>query len=322
MPKEITHWLIASRVADELRGAPLGDAAAENTNCLMLGAVFHDVLFYLRGPGKTAPFLAMADELHGIRGEDTYEIVRKICAAIIASKKPGPLMAFMVGLVSHIHIDFFFHPMVFYLTGNYFDSDPAKRSKAVQRHRRIEVMMDLFFCGGPDELRRYSLRGFIKKAEVPPADLFQEALAGFAREKELPDLLHALARALKTFVLIQKISRNQTLSYFLYGLQPILLNGLKEIVCLFYAPQINAELQKISGVISYRNPVTNEVSEHSVQTIFDLAVEKSVAFCRMIEPSVVAKAPIKLNDRGPSLEVGLQSVSMEEASHFSEIPLI
>jgi hypothetical protein len=322
MPKEITHWQIAAQVAEGLKGGAIGDAAAANSNCLMLGAVFHDILFYLRGPGQTLPFLTLADELHGIRGEDTYEIIRNLTSAIMTSKRPGPLMAFMTGLVSHIHTDFLFHPMVFYLTGNYFDPDPAKRTKAVQRHRRIEAMIDLLFCGNPGELKKYSLKGFLKKAEVSVADLFAEALGGFARQKGLPNLFRALDRALKIFVFMQKISRNQVLSYAVYSFQRILPNSFKEITSLFYAPQINAELLKISGVISYRHPATGRVSEHSVQNIFDMAVEESVAFCRKIEPSIVNNTPMQLNERGPSLEVGLKSVPVEEVSHFAVRPLI
>jgi len=309
-------------VADELKGTPLGDAAAASSNCLKLGAVFHDVLFYLRGPGKTAPFLALADELHGTRGEDTYEIVRKLIDVVITSKQSGQLVAFLVGVISHIHTDLLFHPMVFYMTGNYFDSNPKKKTKAIQGHRRIEAMMDLYFCGGPSELKRYSLKGVIKKAEVTPADLFADALADMAREKGLTGLRQALDRALKTFAFMQRICRNQILSYILYSIERILPNGLKEFSALFYARQLRAELSKISGVISYRNTVTGLASEHRLKTIFDMAVEKSAAFCRKIEPSIVDKRPVKLNNRGPSLGVGLESVSVNEASYFAATPLI
>lgn len=314
MPKEITHWLIAAHVADGLKGGILGNAVASNHCCLRLGAVFHDALFYLPKPSKAAHFLALAYQLHGTKGEDTYDIVRKLAVATINSNRPGPLMAFLVGIVSHIYADALFHPLVYSLTGNHSDPDPAQRTKAIQAHRRYETLMDLCFCGGLQDLKRYSLKQYLKRAEVPPPHLFDNALATLAREKGLPDLSSAVVTAFRNFAIMQSLYKNQILSGLLYRMERFLPYGLKEISTLFYSPQLTAKLPKLSVVISYQNPVTGQALSQSLRKIFDTAVEKSVAFCRIIEPAIMQKLPLQLTERGPSLEAGLESLAMQRAN--------
>ena len=307
MPKEITHWLIAAQVADESRGTALGDATASNHFCLTLGAVFHDALFYLPKPSKTARFLALAYQLHGTKGEDTYDIVRRLADSIRDSNRPGPLMAFLVGVVSHIYADALFHPLVHSLTGNCFDPDPAQRTRAIQAHRRYETLMDLYFCGGPENLKKYSLKHYLKKAEIRPLHLFDEALTTVAKEKGLPGLSHAVVRAFRNFAIMQSLYKNQILSRLLYCLERFVPCSLKEISALFYSPQLGAKLPELSAVISYQNPVTGQALSQSLKRIFDTTVEKSVAFCRTIEPAIVHKVPLQLTERGPSLEAELES---------------
>lgn len=313
MPKEITHWLIAAQVADESRGTAIGVATASNHFCLTLGAVFHDSLFYLPKVSKTAHFLALPYQLHGTKGEDTYDIVRRLAVTIRDSNRPGPLMAFLVGIVSHIYADALFHPLVHSLTGNCFDPDPAQRTRAIQAHRRYETLMDLYFCGGPENLKKYSLKHYLKKAEIPPPNLFDEALNTVAKEKGLPGLSHAVVRAFRNFAIMQSLYKNQILSSLLYCLERFVPCSLKEISALFYSPQLTAKLPELSAVISYQNPVTGQAFSQSLKRIFDTTVEKSVAFCRTIEPAIVHKVPLQLTERGPSLEAELESFVAKRA---------
>jgi hypothetical protein len=314
MPKEITHWLIAAQVADALKGGVLGNAVASNHCCLRLGAVFHDALFYLPKPSKAAHFLPVAYRLHGTKGEDTYDIVRNLAVTIRNSNRPGPLIAFLVGVVSHIHADALFHPLVYSLTGNYSDPDPAQRTRSVQAHRRYEALMDLYFCGGLKDLKKYSVKHYLKRAEIPPPHLFDEALATFAREKGLPGLNSAVVRAFRNFAIMQTLYKNQILSGLLYRLERFLPYGLKEISTLFYSPQLTAKLPELSMVITYRDPVTGQALSQSLRKIFNTTVEKTVALCRIIEPATVHNVPLQLPERGPSLEAGLESLATKRAN--------
>lgn len=285
-----------------MKGTVLGDAVASNPYCLRLGAVFHDALFYLPEMSKIARFPALAYQLHGTKGEDTYDIVRKLAVTAGNSDRPGPLMGFLVGVVSHIHADALFHPLVHTVTGKYFDPNPDQKTRAIQAHRRYETLMDLFFCGGPRNLKQYSLKRYLKKAEIPPFRLFDEALATVAKEKGLPGLSYAVVRAFRNFAIMQSLYKIQILSGLLYRLEPFVPCSLKEIAALFYSPQLTSKLPQLSAVISYQNPLTGDALSQSLKTIFDTTVEKSSAFCRTIEPALVHRMPLQLAERGPSME--------------------
>jgi len=174
--------------------------------------------------------------------------------------------------------------------------------------------MDLYFCGGLEDLKKYSVKHYLKKAEIPLPDLFNEALASVAMEKGLPGLNCAVLRAFKNFAIMQSLYTNQTLSGLLYRLEPFLPCGLKEIAALFYSPQLTTKVPDLSAVIRYQNPVTGQALSQKLGEIFDITVEKSVAFCRIIEPPIVHKVPLQLAERGPSLEVELESFAVKRAN--------
>lgn len=303
MPKEITHWIIADGVCEGLKGGPLGDAAIENPNCLMVGAVFHDALFYLPRNRGNLPFLAVADRLHGEKGEDTYRIIRDLAFAIKKSKKPGPLMAFLVGAASHIQADSLFHPLVFAMTGDYFDPDPIRKTKAVRAHRRLEALLDLYFCKGDLEvIKGYSLGRYLNKAEAPCTCLFAHALATMKMEEGLHGLDDAIGRAFKTFAFMQRCFVNKCLSYMLFALEPGLPLSLKEVTALFYPPQILRDLKLLPCAVKgqMKQSVYNDDSLDLGNLLKD-AIEEGVSFCRGIEPSLMGAGPFELPEHGPSL---------------------
>ena len=174
--------------------------------------------------------------------------------------------------------------------------------------------MDLYFCGGLEDLKKYSVKDYLKKTEIPPPHLLDEALANVAREKGLPGLSSVVVRAFKNFAIMQSLYKNQILSGLLYRLERFLPPILKEISSLFYSPQLTTRLPNLSAVITYRDPVTGQALSQSLRKIFDMTVEKSVAFCRIIEPAIVYKIPLQLSERGPSLEAGLESLAGKRAN--------
>ena len=59
--------------------------------------------------------------------------------------------------------------------------------------------MDLYFCGGPSELKNYLLKTYLQRAEAPPPDLFEHALAQIVASKGWPNLSDVMARAFNFF---------------------------------------------------------------------------------------------------------------------------
>ena len=166
MPKEVVHWTVAARAAELLSAGPFGPALARCPNGLRLGASFHDTLFYLRGE-HPAGMRTLPHRLHGSHGEDTFELLR-LQAAHLHARRDEPLpTAFFVGLASHIFADAAIHPLVFFLTGNYYDPDERKRTGAVRRHRALESLLDMVAAGSFEAVLGQSLRSLVNGLEGP-----------------------------------------------------------------------------------------------------------------------------------------------------------
>jgi hypothetical protein len=52
-------------------------------------------------------------------------------------------ISFILGYISHCALDITFHPVIYYLSGNYYDESPEKRARAVYLHRHLETCLDL-----------------------------------------------------------------------------------------------------------------------------------------------------------------------------------
>jgi hypothetical protein len=51
-------------------------------------------------------------------------------------------IAFILGYITHCALDMTFHPVIYYLSGNYYDVDPGKKAHAVYLHRHLETCLD------------------------------------------------------------------------------------------------------------------------------------------------------------------------------------
>ncbi|MFC1591946.1 zinc dependent phospholipase C family protein [Thermodesulfobacteriota bacterium] len=318
MPKEITHWLIAERVAAGLLGSPLGSIVAEHKNCLKLGAVFHDALFYIRKRSLKKSVLALAEELHGADGEDTFAVLAYFIEALGRSARPDALGAFTIGLLSHIVTDATFHPLVYYLTGNYYDPDPEKRSLAVQRHRRFESMLDIYLCGSQANMRDFALCRYIQEAEYSLQDILREGLGGLEAQKHLNGLPQALSGAFGVFSSMQRLYRKRPLCRLLSAVLEMLPAGGKEIAALFYLPEFERRATELHGPLSFRNPVSGQQHRATVQELFEVAVQESVRLCQLWEPAIMGQAPFHPPGPGRSLDCGIANTPIQAAKFFSE----
>ena len=303
MPKEITHWLIAMKMAQGL-GGNIGKTVTAFPNTLKLGAIFPDVLYYCVGDGEKTPYRDLAHRYHGNSGGDSYETIRQIARAIPHTPYPGQLTAFLAGVVCHIRTDATFHPLVYYLTGNYEDADPRQRSVAVEGHRRLECLIDLYFCGGRGNLARYSLKDCVKKLEMPLDHLFG-LLSPQDDAGRRQGFVSAAQASLNIFTIMQRLSGNGFLAGLLDRFAAHLPRTAREIGALLYSPALDAALPGISGTLAFKNPVTGIPEETTLDGLFTLAVERSTALLREIEAALQNPGTIFLPEKGPSLSYGL-----------------
>ncbi len=316
MPKEIVHWMVAGRAAELLSGGPYAPALARCPKGLRLGAVWHDILYYLRGE-HPAGLKALPHRLHGSHGEGTFELLR-LQARHLHARKDQPLpTAFFVGLASHIFADAAMHPLVYHLTGNYYDLDEKRRTGAVRRHRALECLLDMVAAGGPEAVLGQSLRELVAGLEGP-LDLAcpSEAVASLAGCAPKAARL-GLAEALDTFCTMQSLCRMPTLSRLLRELSTLLPDSLREIAALFYAPQLYEQSAAVSGRMEYRNPASGEALSATLAELMERAARRTAEFCAAQAPAIMARGELAGADPGPSLDMGLPGVPVTQARFFA-----
>jgi hypothetical protein len=162
MPKEITHWLIAEAVMERYHSKENSEkpittltstlTATPTTQTLpafdhdlvLLGASFHDVMYYVPKHPSAPAYTALADYLHGSRGEDTWEPLRLLAKDYLRhddASHRADIRSFMLGMVTHICADIAFHPYIYWAAGNWH----GKGLFAAQRkHRLLEGAIDLY----------------------------------------------------------------------------------------------------------------------------------------------------------------------------------
>lgn len=327
MPKEIVHWMVAERAGRLLADSPFAPALARCPGGLKLGAVLHDTLFYLRGE-HPAGMKALPHRLHASHGEDSFDILRLQAAHVRENAgKPLPAAVF-VGLCSHIFADAELHPLVYHLTGNYYDPDERARTLAVQRHRALEALLDMVAAeaggsggGGAEAVLDQSLKALVAGLEGPLELAWPAAnlarLAGCQPEAAKKALLESL----DTYQTMQGLCRVQFLARLLRDLSPLLPAQAREIAALFYAPQLYEQRAAVSGAMGYRHPVTGEGLRASLPELMERAARRTADFCRAQAASMAARGELAAREPGPSLDMGLPGVPVSRASHFAAAPL-
>jgi hypothetical protein len=312
VPKEITHWIVARRVAERLPAGALADAVRANRSSLLLGSIFHDVAYY--GRGRTAYLVELADRLHGARGEDTHALLRALAPRADPIERPW-LAAFLVGLLTHVVADSRLHPLVYYFTGNYYDRDRARQAAAAEAHRALEVVIDLRVAGGLAAARRHSLRRIVNGLEVPLPELLGEVASGLEGEASSSRLAADLAAALAFFSRVQRWIRRQALVRAFQTMSPLLPRSIAKDLALAYFPRLQRLTARFDRSLSYRNPLTGEPVTDRLDRCLDEIVETSIERCRRFPAGIAGDGP------GPSLEVGVPEARTVESRYFHPLVL-
>ncbi len=134
MPKENTHIFFAEMVRKELPGSDLFDLLSREKECYYLGAVMADTFFY----GKDDSIVRISDTLHGKDGNPTNEII----IDVLENGTTDRDLAHILGYITHCALDMTFHPVIYYLTGNYYNQKTTEGS-VKYRHRYMETCLDI-----------------------------------------------------------------------------------------------------------------------------------------------------------------------------------
>lgn len=318
MPKDLIHFKIAEDTAARLDDTRFGPLLRGNTPGLLLGSVFHDVLFY--AVTRTArPLAGLADQLHGADGRDTYALIRLQAAHAAGADDRGLAAALLTGMASHLFADAVMHPMVWHLSGDYYADRPEAKTLARQRHRALESLMDMVFC--PHYLGRplYSLPRLLRSAgaglyrALPVGPLAE--MAGTAPGKAET----GLRAAWRVHAGFQAAYAVTPLARLAFALMPRLPASAKEVAALFYAPQLMAQADRLRGDVDFRHPVTGETESAAIPDMMDTAARRAADLCRRLEPALDGES-IDLPEDGPSMDAGISSTPAGAMTHFARVP--
>ena len=312
MPKETTHWIAAQRTASRLIGTKFGAAAKQCPHALQLGAVFPDLPYYLTGSNSLSREAAvLGNRYHGQNGEDTYDLLRAILRSLREEDTPVH-RAFLVGVISHLCLDFVFHPLVYFETGNYYDPVPDRRTVAIRNHRRFEGLLDVVLCGGLRAARQFRAQGIWAQMETPVPSLLE-----WAARHQGPDVAAILKVSNESFLKAQHLFVQPLASGLAGVVEPWLSAKLRELTALFYRNPTARQWERLQKPFEYRNPVSGTFHKASMEELFQQGVEAGVELCRHVEGAIGEGA---FDRQGPSLNFGLVGAAVSQARYFADSP--
>lgn len=316
MPKELIHFTVAERTAQRLADTRFAPCIESQPDGLLLGSVFHDALFYAVTPGGR-PLESLSHQLHGADGQDTFMLIRLQAEHVAQTGQNALPVAVLVGMISHLYADVVMHPLIWYLTGNYYADDTTSKSMARQRHRALESLMDMVAC--PDKLghARYKLRRMLKQCDTLLSQGLPVAAIGYLADMNHEHTEAQLTIAWSCFSILQAVYPSRMLAGSLSTLRPYLPRFLAEIATLFYAPQLMKQAEFLRSDILYRHPVTGEELSATLDGLIDAAARQAEELCRRLEPAIFDGQQISLPGVGPSMDAGLSGVPTEKMLHFA-----
>ena len=314
MPKELTHWVLAEKTFQRMDAGRLKTAIGKYYNIYHIGAVILDSPFYDL-PGKAfdrAPDLGK--KLHDKAGFDLFHHLGSMLAGHPQSTRES-LWAFVAGILTHIHADAIFHPLIFYFSGNRDNPDRRIRRGADARHRKLEALLDLHFLDEPRLANRGLLSASLARLEINPRELWRHVNRLF-----YPDALciGRVKTILTLHALIQGLFRRRGLQRGLEVLQGIPGIPLQSAAASFYPAYRKIDPPFFRNPIAYKHPVTGKPHRASIQDLEVGTITENLKLfiemegCRddsMVREVLSARTEV-------SLETGLARSESKAMAHF------
>ncbi len=315
MPKELTHWILAEKAYRMLEAkSGLKAIIKQYKNLYLSGAVILDTPFYMvYGNGKDVMY-KVAAQLH-----DNPINRADFGTRIIARFPPQmteAIIALLLGVITHIHADSSFHPMVFYFSGKKDPADQKTSKTAGYRHHKLETFLDLYFK---------------ESFQLENGGLFSNILDKIEIDKKIYlDILSALYKLdmnIDRFHIEKSLLMHRTIqAMFDKNLPRIifkLLNTIpgldfREYLSNFY-PQHKPKADSLFlSPFTYRHPVTGENFQHSVTDLESHALQGILDMFHSIEQYRDGGSFVEGFRRlkGSSLYTGMAGRSGSEMKYF------
>lgn len=300
MPKENTHLFFAHELLKNIRNTMMLRDISGHIPFFYLGSVIPDTFYY----SSHRSIEIISETLHGKEGNPTNQTIFKVLDGSDDMRD----IAFILGYITHCALDITFHPIAYYLSGNYYDPEPIKKRHAVYMHRYIETCMDVYL---ENPLRIYNiidprLSRSLKFEEiicdefsVSPADirrtlrkqLFANRLFASNAAYKLAGILHRYGTAMDVY----------------------------EYLGLFYG-HVTAQGNCIPRVIPYRDIVSGTKKTTSVKDLMNTAKDRATAMMEAAyeySRGAISKERLAKTMPGESLDTGKLHAATTNSIRFT-----
>lgn len=296
MPKENTHAAFAHTVLDQIGNAALKRCVSSWIGAYLLGAVSPDTFYY-------SPYAHVSERLHGKAGTPTNELLPDLLQAPREMRD----VAFACGYLSHCALDIVFHPMIYYLSGNYYDPDARQRARAVYRHRHLETCMDISIGN------RVRIHGLLRAGMVE-GSAFERYIAGtFALAPA------AIRRAYRAQLFYNRAFASPAAWLLARVLLAVGLMRDPNARGLFYGDCRDDGNDPFSGVIGYRDLLQGDEIVSTVPTLLRAARQKATSMIQAAwsyTQGAISLADLLSAVPGESLDTGKVHAPVESIRHL------
>lgn len=309
MPRELVHWKVLSLATDQLPSGVLRSSLVEHSAASQIGAMAPDAPYYFRLGGT--PFEAIAEKIHGAHGEDTFDPIRTMFQTLSDKSHSGEI-AFIAGFLSHLVTDIYFHPMVYALSGNYYDIVPEQRKRARADHRLLETYLDEAIRQQHPGAANSSMLDLRRQLPTTTFRAIERLL-----ESALPSSKSCWATALRHMHILQHIFVTRSYSRIAHAINAVCSGKFVDKVVLFRP--LSPVPPALTSAIDFHDPVTNETRQVSVESLTNAAATRLLELFVVIQNQLEAGAPNVLEGvQGESLNTGTLGGRNSQMLYFPE----
>jgi hypothetical protein len=254
MPKENTHISFAYNILSCLEDNEIVKLVSPYIRDYLLGSIIPDTFFYSKYP----EVIDISEHIHGKDGIPTNEI---IFSCLDSANSPRDI-AFVLGFVTHCALDIIMHPVIYYLTGNYYDKDPYRMSLARYFHALFETGLDIKIGN------RLRIHNLLKQALMKDLAFRDIVSNRFNTDYSLLD------KALKKQLFINMVFDSGVVHKIFKPAVKAGAFGDPYILGLFYR-EADLTWQKISDGYAIRDIITGEKKDVTLNGLFNTAKKKA-----------------------------------------------
>jgi len=288
LPKELTHWHIAREALQRGVTAQVGKLIASNPALYYFGAIAHDIPFYDLSKPSEANIEKVANQFHGVDGENTLEPLIKMMEMALRQNNKHTQLAFLLGMLTHFVADSIFHPMVYYMSGNYFADDPEEQSMAVFRHRLLETAIDLRLDAVDPIEYPYDLIHLWREAGEAGPEAFKLLVGHYTQLGDKRTMTH-FKKAWRNYRLLQTTYRWSTPLRILTLYRRFGHPAVEKYEALFYPQPLN--LSFFDSRLEWLHPVTGVPHETTLKELYDVSVEKVITLFERLSTQSIEEWP-------------------------------